>query len=130
MSRADRHPTGPGQDVFRAVADPSRRAILEALAEDSRTFQQLHALLPVSKSAVSQHLAILVAAGLVSVATVGRQRQYALVPDPLEEIADWVGRFEHFWARHLEGLGEAMRAFRATHPRPPVRRPLPPPDPD
>jgi DNA-binding transcriptional ArsR family regulator len=130
MSRTDRHQAGQGQDVFRAVADPSRRALLEALAEDPRTFQQLHALLPVSKSAVSQHLAILVAAGLVAVATIGRQRQYALVPDPLEEIADWVGHFEHFWARHLDGLGAAMRAFRAAHPRRPVRASAPPPDSD
>ena len=130
MSLANRPHATLGQDVFRAVADPSRRAMLEALAEEPRTFQQVHALLPVSKSAVSQHLAILVAAGLVSVATVGRQRRYALVPDPLEEIADWVGHFEHFWARHLEGLGAAMRAFRAAHPRSPARPPAPPPDPD
>jgi DNA-binding transcriptional ArsR family regulator len=130
MSRADRHHADPGQDIFRAVADPSRRVLLEALAEEPRTFQQLHVLLPVSKSAVSQHLAILVAAGLVSAATVGRQRQYTLVPDPLEEIADWVGHFEHFWARHLDGLGAAMRGFRAAHPRRPARPPEPPPDPD
>lgn len=117
-------------DVFRAAADPSRRAMLEALAEGPRTFQELHALLPVSKSAVSQHLTILVAAGLASVTTVGRQRQYALVSDPLEEIADWIGLFEHSWTSNLHGLGAAMRAFRAAHPRRPAGRPAPPPDPD
>lgn len=125
MSRA-----AESHDVFRAVADPSRRAMIEALAEGPRTFQELHALLPVSKSAVSQHLAILVAAGLASVTTVGRQRQYALVSDPLEEIADWIGLFEHLWTAHLHGLGAAMRAFRAAHPRRPASRPAPSSDPD
>lgn len=118
MTRADRNPAGHVDDVFRAVADASRRVLLGALAEGPRTFQELHALLPVTKSAVSQHLAILVAAGLASAATVGRQRHYALVPDPLEEIADWVSLFEHGWMVDLAHLGAAMRAYRVEHPRP------------
>ncbi len=61
------------QDVFRAVADASRRVILDALAERPHSFRELHALLPLTKGAVSQHLAILVAVGLVSVTIVDRQ---------------------------------------------------------
>ena len=106
----------PG-DTFRAVADASRRTLLDALAEGPKTFQQLHALLPLTKGAVSQHLSILFAAGLVSVVVAAdRSRTYSLVPEPLQEIDDWVDRYRHFWTRYLDGLGEAMRRHRASRP--------------
>jgi len=100
------------------VADTSRRTLLGALAEGPRSFQDLHALLlPLTKSAVSQHLAILLAAGLVSVDVApDRSRTYALVPEPLQEIDDWVNQYRHFWTRYLEGLGDAMRRHRASRP--------------
>jgi DNA-binding transcriptional ArsR family regulator len=105
-------------DTFRAVADASRRTMLDALADGPKTFQELHAMLPVTKGAVSQHLSILLEAGLVSVDVAGdRRRIYALVPEPLQEIDDWVDRYRHFWTRYLEGLGEAMRRHRAANPR-------------
>jgi DNA-binding transcriptional ArsR family regulator len=109
-----------GQDeTFRAVADASRRMLLDALADGPKSFQELHALLPVTKSAVSQHLAILLGAGLVSVdVAADRRRTYALVAEPLQEIDDWVDRYRHFWTRHLDGLGDAMRRHRASRPRP------------
>jgi len=104
-------------DTFRAVADSSRRTLLEALAEGPKTFQQLHALLPLTKSAVSQHVSILLAAGLVSVVVAAdRRRTYALVPEPLQEIDDWVDQYRGFWTRYLDGLGEAMRRHRASRP--------------
>lgn len=107
----------PDQDeTFRAVADTSRRTLLGALAEHPSSFQALHALLqPLTKSAVSQHLAILLAAGLVSVNVApDRTRTYALVPEPLQEIDDWVDQYRHFWTRHIEDLGDAMRRHRAA----------------
>ena len=97
------------QDIFRAVADESRRTILDALAERTHSFQELHALLEITKGAVSQHLSILIACGLVSSSMVGRQRHYALVYEPLQEIDDWLSHFRHFWTRYLEGMSEAMR---------------------
>jgi DNA-binding transcriptional ArsR family regulator len=107
------------QDVFRAVAETSRRVILDALAEGPRNFRELHALLPLTKGTVSQHLAILVAVGLVSVTIVDRQKEYALVPEPLQELDDWLAAYRRFWTDHLEGLGEAMRRHRAARPRTP-----------
>jgi DNA-binding transcriptional ArsR family regulator len=97
------------QDIFRAVADESRRTILDALAERSHSFQELLALLPITKGAVSQHLAILIACGLVSSSVVNRQRHYILVPEPLQEIDDWLSHFRYSWTRYLEGMSEAMR---------------------
>jgi DNA-binding transcriptional ArsR family regulator len=102
------------QDVFRAVADESLRTILEALAERPHSFQELQALLTISKGTVSQHLAILVAVGLVSSSVEGRQHHYALVPEPLQEIDDWVNRFRPCWTIYLEGLSESMRRAAAA----------------
>jgi len=109
--------TAAQADTFRAVADASRRTLIAALAEGPKTFQELHALLAVTKSAVSQHLSILLQAGLVSVdVAADRRRTYALVPEPLQEIDDWVDQYRHFWTRYLEGLGEAMRRHRDSRP--------------
>jgi DNA-binding transcriptional ArsR family regulator len=118
--------TADEQDVFRAVADLSRRTILDALAEGPKTFQELHAALPVSKPAVSQHLAILVAAGLASVRRdADRRSTYALVPEPLLEIDDWIAQYRSFWTVHLEGLGAAMRRHRAAKAAAQDQRPAP-----
>lgn len=102
------------QDVFRAIADASRRTILDALAERPHSFQELHTVLPVSKGTLSQHLAILVAVGLASVHVVDRQHHYALVFEPLLEIDDWIARYRHCWTRHIDDLSEAMRRHRAA----------------
>ena len=68
--------------------------------------------------AVSQHLSILLAAGLASVVVAAdRSGTYALVPEPLQEIDDWVDQYRSFWTRYLDGLGEAMRRHRALRPR-------------
>ena len=114
------------QDVFRAIADLSRRTILDALTEGPKTFQELHAALPVSKPAVSQHLAILVAVGLVSVSRdADRRSTYALVPEPLLEIDNWMAQYRPLWTVHLEGLSAAMRRHRAAKAAAQASRPAP-----
>jgi DNA-binding transcriptional ArsR family regulator len=100
------------------VADASRRTLLDALAEGPKTFQELHALLPLTKGAVSQHLSILLESGLVSARVAAdRSRTYALVPEPLQEIDDWVDRYRSFWTQYLDGLGAAMRRHRGLRAR-------------
>lgn len=117
MSRA-----AADQDVFRAIADPSRRTILLALAERPHTFQELHALVPVTKGTVSAHLSILVAVGLATVSVVDRRHHYALGFEPLLEVDDWLALFRHHWTRYLDGLSESMRRAAASRP---ARRPPP-----
>jgi DNA-binding transcriptional ArsR family regulator len=75
--------------VFSAVADPSRRALLQRLGYGPATTGQLADLLPISRPAVSQHLKLLQEAGLVRTQTRGRHRWHELVPGPLELIQSW-----------------------------------------
>ena len=84
------------EEVFRALADPSRRALLDRLfAAGGQTLGQLAAGMPMTRQAVAKHLAILEAANLVSVHWQGREKLHYLNPVPIGEIVTrWVGKFE------------------------------------
>lgn len=100
-------------DVFRAIADGSRRTILHALVSGPKSFREVHALLPHTKGAVSQHLSVLVAVGLVSVNEDDRANRYELTPAPLEEVDQWMAEYRHFWDEGLDRLGEALERNRS-----------------
>jgi DNA-binding transcriptional ArsR family regulator len=94
--------------VFRAVSDPTRRAILSMLAEGDRSAGELQAPFAMSQPAVSRHLRVLREAGLVHERAAGRRRIYALRPEPLRTVADWVAHYERFWVERLERFGAAL----------------------
>lgn len=99
----------PGMDlVFRAVADPSRRAILDLLADGDRAVMDLLSNFEFSQPALSKHLRILRDAGLVVVNAVGRQRRYALRAEGLRPVADWVAHYKQFWNDRLDALGQLL----------------------
>ena len=82
--------------VFHAIADPTRRALVLALARWERTAGALAGPFGMSQPAVSQHLKVLRDAGLVRHRRVGRHLLYRLEPAPLREVREWVRRFEPF----------------------------------
>ncbi len=96
-------------DVFRAIADPMRRRILERLADGEQPASELAAEFDVTFSAVSQHLKLLRDSHLVSERRDGRQRIYRLEPKPLEDVSQWIGHFERFWVKRLDALGTYLR---------------------
>ena len=98
----------PSDDVFRAISDPTRRAVLELLRDSARSASELAEPFEMSQPAMSQHLRVLRDAGLVRVAVVGRQRYYALDPRPLRQIERWIKRYRVFWERKLDHLGEYL----------------------
>ena len=92
-------------DVFRAVADPTRRAMLDLLLTGDRSVRELARPFRMSQPAISQHLRVLREAGLVRARQVGRQRLYRINPRPLEALYEWAARyrqlvdpFGHLWA--------------------------------
>ena len=95
-------------DVFRAVGDPSRRAILDLLAEGERAAGELLEHFSFSQPALSKHLRVLREAGLVAARAVGRQRRYSLRAERLRSVADWVGHYERFWTERLDSLGDVL----------------------
>lgn len=92
-------------DVFAALAHPIRRELLDQLAADSRSVKDLAAPFATSRQAISQHLRILLAAGLVEERRQGRERVYQLRAQPLAEVEQWLGRYRRFWGGRLGALG-------------------------
>jgi DNA-binding transcriptional ArsR family regulator len=96
-------------DVFRAIADPTRRGLLDQLMAGEQPMSRLAAAFAMTLPAVSQHLKVLREVGLVSEQRAGRQRLYRINAGPLREVADWVGHYEEFWAGKLDALEQHLR---------------------
>jgi DNA-binding transcriptional ArsR family regulator len=90
--------------VLRALADPSRRTMLDALAGGQATVGELAALLPIARPGVSRHLRVLREAGLVEARQEAQRRVYSLRPQPLSEIDEWLGRYRALWEQRLDAL--------------------------
>jgi len=95
-------------DRFAALADSSRRHLLEELAAGDHTVTELMAGLDISQAAVSQHLRVLRDAGLVTARQDGRYRRYRLRPVALTELRDWLDELERFWHERLAALGDYL----------------------
>lgn len=91
-------------DVFRAIADPTRRAILDRLRLGQAPVNDLAAGFHMSRPAISKHLRILRDASLVSERREGRQRLYQLHPGPLRDVAAWIDNYQAFWKQNLNSL--------------------------
>ncbi|MHB8587074.1 MAG: metalloregulator ArsR/SmtB family transcription factor [Thermoplasmatota archaeon] len=96
------------RDVYAAIADPTRRAILALLATEDLSVGRIASNFDVSRPAISKHLAILKAAGLVTERSRGRERWYSMRYTPLAEVLAWVGEMEQFWTSRLASLGEHL----------------------
>lgn len=90
--------------VFRALADPSRRAIFERLTRGEAAVKDLTASFDISQPAVSQHLATLRRASLVRERKEGRLVYYRVDPKGLRPLVDWIAHYQAFWSRSLVRL--------------------------
>lgn len=97
------------EDVFHAIAERNRRALIDLMEPGPRAVGELVAASGMSYSSTSQHLAILRRAGLVSSRTSGRRRLYQLHPAALREVHDWSQRYSEFWRSRLDALGELLQ---------------------
>jgi len=95
-------------EVFGVLAHPVRRELLERLARDEQRAGDLAHQLPVSRSAVSQHLRLMLAVGVVAERRDGRERYYSLRRDGLQDVDRWLARLDDFWARSLRRLGDHL----------------------
>jgi DNA-binding transcriptional ArsR family regulator len=95
---------------FAALADPTRRRIVEMLAVRERTAGEIVGHFSVSASAISQHLKVLRKARLVSVRADGQHRIHSLDPAGIEEIEAWLARTKRFWESRLDALERELRA--------------------
>jgi DNA-binding transcriptional ArsR family regulator len=103
-----RHAPRNVPDVYAALAEPSRRRLLDMLADGERPVHELASAFDVTRPAISQHLRVLRDAGLVAETRVGRERWYRLQAAALQEVHAWVSRYEAFWDERLTQLGAAL----------------------
>ena len=109
----------PSVDVFRAVADPTRRAILDRLRSAELSVNDLAGPFDMTQPAISQHLRILLDAGLVEAEQIGRQRLYKLNAQPLREIFKWSSLYRRLF---IDPVGHAWRISPRAHPARKTRR--------
>ena len=109
QSKGDNGAGAAPADRFAALADSTRRHLLEQVAVRDRAVSELLAGLDISQAAVSQHLRVLREAGLVTARQEGRHRYYQLRPAALAELRDWLDELERFWQARLAALGDYLR---------------------
>src|ERR671923_357163 len=94
--------------TFAALADPTRRAILDRLAEGDATVNELAAPFPISVQAVSKHLKVLERAGLITRGRTAQLRPSRLHGAPLKDAVDWLEHYHEFWQGSFERLEERL----------------------
>ncbi|HKP17565.1 MAG TPA: metalloregulator ArsR/SmtB family transcription factor [Gaiellaceae bacterium] len=99
-------------NALEALADPTRRTIVELLADGERTAGEIASHFPTSRPGVSRHLRLLREQGLVSARVDGRRRVYSLEPAPLAELDEWLERYRSFWRNRLDALGVELHRRR------------------
>ncbi|MCR9214632.1 MAG: metalloregulator ArsR/SmtB family transcription factor [Proteobacteria bacterium] len=102
--------------TFAALADPTRRAILEKLAAGEQTVGELAEPFDMSLAAVSKHIHLLTRANLVSQRKEGRIRHCRLEPDTLRTATDWMDFYRQFWSEKLSALEKLLEADAASRP--------------
>jgi len=96
--------SAPRDAVFSAIADRTRRAIVQRVARRRLTAGEIARGFRISRPAVAKHVRVLVRAGLLRVRREGRNRFYDLDPAPLRQLDDWLAQYREFWRANLRGL--------------------------
>ena len=96
--------------TFQALADPTRRAVLDLLRRGSQPAGQIANAFPVSRPAISKHLRLLRRAHLVREHREGRNRVYQLNPEPLRAVDSWIEQYRVFWTNNLNSLKAFVEA--------------------
>ncbi|MGB8980561.1 MAG: metalloregulator ArsR/SmtB family transcription factor [Anaerolineales bacterium] len=100
------------RDVFHALADPNRRAIIGLLANQKLSVKAVAEHFPISRPAISRHVRILTECGLVVVHPKGRQRICEARLDKLEEVSSWIEQQQKTWERRLDRLDEYLNELK------------------
>jgi DNA-binding transcriptional ArsR family regulator len=96
--------TYSSETTFQALADPTRRAVLDLLRRGSQPAGEIAGAFPVSRPAISKHLRLLRRAHLVEEHREGRNRVYRLNPEPLRAVDSWLSQYRNFWSANLASL--------------------------
>jgi DNA-binding transcriptional ArsR family regulator len=106
----NRSVTYSAEATFQALADPTRRAVLDLLRRGGQPAGQIAQVFPVSRPAISKHLRLLRRAHLVREHRQGRHRVYHLNPEPLRAVDSWIDQYRSFWKSNLANLKSFVEA--------------------
>jgi len=109
--------TYSSEATFQALADPTRRAVLDLLRRGSQPAGEIAGAFPVSRPAISKHLRLLRRAHLVQEHREGRHRVYQLNPEPLRAVDSWLDQYRRFWSVNLASLKQFVEAEHAKETR-------------
>lgn len=101
------------RDVFQAIADPNRRAILGLLANKKLTLNKVAENFDISRPAISRHIKILAECGLIKIEQYGRERYCEARLEKLNEVSDWVEQYRKFWEEKLDALEAYLNVLQA-----------------
>ena len=96
-------------DIFKALADPTRRSVLEQLASAEMTATQLREGFAISQPAMSQHIAVLRGAGLISERREGRFAHYRVAPEGMAPLHEWLAKYRAFWPSRIDNLKDLLK---------------------
>jgi DNA-binding transcriptional ArsR family regulator len=92
------------RDVFQAIADPTRRQIINLIARKSMNLNTITDHFEISRPSVSQHIKILNECGLIQIEKVGRERYCKVQPGNLKEVSDWIEQYRDLWEQKLDSF--------------------------
>jgi DNA-binding transcriptional ArsR family regulator len=95
--------------VFAAISHPARRRMLDLLVDGERPVNSIAVNFEMTRPAVSQHLRVLMDAGLVTEQRHGRERRYRLAPERLSPVRDWISHYERFWDDRFDRLRKHLQ---------------------
>ncbi|AJY74052.1 ArsR/SmtB family transcription factor [Paenibacillus beijingensis] len=112
--------SAPKHDVFQAIADPTRRRLLQLLADQELPVTVISGHFPMSRTAVSKHLNILAEAGLVKERKIGRERRYRMETEPLQELRRWLSYYDRYWDNKMAALQKFVESGSGDDPSDPT----------
>jgi DNA-binding transcriptional ArsR family regulator len=92
------------RDVFQAIADPTRREIIDLLSKKSMNLNSIAEHFDITRPAISNHIKILNECGIIEIERIGRERMCKIQPDHLKEISSWIGKYEDLWIQKIESF--------------------------
>ncbi len=101
------------RDVFQAIADPTRREIIELISKKTMTPNTVADSFDLSRQAISKHINILLACGLLALNIQGREYYYSIKPKKLEEVYDWLDPFRKMWEDKFSKLDKVLNTLKS-----------------
>lgn len=101
------------RDVFQAIADPTRREIIDLLAQQAMNLNTIAEHFDITRPAISNHIRILNECGIVVIEQVGRERFCKIKPDQLKQVSDWIGKYEELWIQKIESFEKYLYTLKS-----------------